>query len=94
MSDPTLNRVAPPPIGSRWQECDNRFTRTVEVVRGFDQVEQKVRIKNVQTGRVTWARLARFSGKSGGYKHLRCSFKHDNGLSCRQWSGHLGAHII
>lgn len=59
-----------PPIGSLWQECDNRFSRVVEVVHGFDPVEDKIRIKGRDTGRITWARLARFNGKSGGYKRL------------------------
>jgi hypothetical protein len=60
-----------PEIGSRWQECDRRFEgRTVEVVFGFDVVEQKVRIKNTATGRITWAKVARFNGKNGGYVRL------------------------
>lgn len=59
-----------PPIGSRWQECDKRFTRTVEVVHGYDAIEDKIRIKNVDTGRITWARAERFNGKSSGYKRL------------------------
>jgi hypothetical protein len=60
-----------PPVGSRWQECDKRFEgRTVEVVFGYDVVEQKIRIKNLATGRITWARINRFNGKAGGYVAL------------------------
>lgn len=55
-----------PPIGSRWQECDNRFTRTVEVM-DHHAIDGKVLIKNVDNGRVSWAKASRFNGKSGGY---------------------------
>jgi hypothetical protein len=59
-----------PMIGSRWQEVDPRFTRIIEVVYGFDTIEKKVRVKNVKTGRVTWAQVSRFNGKRGGYAPL------------------------
>jgi hypothetical protein len=53
-------------IGQRWIERDNRNPREVEIA-GFDEAKGKVQIKG-ETGKLTWAKLERFSGKSGGYR--------------------------
>jgi hypothetical protein len=55
-----------PPIGSKWKELDVRVARTVEVIR-YDQDKQLVRINCLETQRLSWAKLDRFNGKSGGY---------------------------
>jgi hypothetical protein len=55
-----------PPIGSKWKELDVRVARTVQVIR-YDQDKQLVRINCLETQRLSWAKLDRFNGKSGGY---------------------------
>ncbi len=71
MSANTLDTAnEPPPVGSRWIECDNRFNRVVVVVPGWDETRHRIRIKNVVTGRITWAMIARFNGKSTGYRRF------------------------
>jgi hypothetical protein len=55
-----------PPIGSKWKERDLRVGRTVQVVR-YDLAQRRVRIVCLETDRLTWAKLERFNGKSGGY---------------------------
>jgi hypothetical protein len=58
-----------PPIGSKWKERDPRVARTVQVVR-YDLGKRRVRIVCLETDRLTWAKLERFNGKSGGYAPL------------------------
>lgn len=58
-----------PPIGSKWREVALRVTRTVQVIR-YDLVNRRVRISCLETQRLTWAKLERFNGKSGGYALL------------------------
>lgn len=58
-----------PPVGSRWKEVDLRVARTVEVIR-YDVPNGRVRINCLETQRLTWAKLERFNGKSGGYARL------------------------
>lgn len=61
--------------GQRFQECDKRFTRVVEIV-GF--VKGRVKIKTISSppntfkaiGRVTTARRDRFHRRSHGYQRL------------------------
>ena len=55
-----------PPVGSRWKDRDLRVIRTVQVVR-YDLAKQRVRIVCLETDRLTWAKVERFNGKSGGY---------------------------
>jgi len=55
-----------PPIGSKWKERDLRIDRTIEVVR-YDVTKHRVRIVCLETDRLTWAKVERFDGKSGGY---------------------------
>ena len=55
-----------PPIGSKWKERDVRIARTVEIIR-YDVAKRRVRIACLETERLTWAKLDRFNGKSGGY---------------------------
>jgi hypothetical protein len=52
-------------VGQKWQECDPRFVRVVEVV-GWNHAWQKVQLRC--GGRLTWAKLSRFNGKHGGYR--------------------------
>jgi hypothetical protein len=58
-----------PPIGSLWKDLDSRVDRTVEVVR-YDVAKGLVRINCPETQRLSWAKLERFNGKSGGYAPL------------------------
>lgn len=58
-----------PPIGSKWKERDLRAPRTVEVIR-YDVAKRRVRIVCLETDRLTWAKVERFDGKSGGYAAL------------------------
>jgi hypothetical protein len=55
-----------PPIGSKWKERDLRVQRTLQVVR-YDVDKRLVRITCLETEKLTWAKLERFNGKSGGY---------------------------
>ena len=55
-----------PAIGSKWKERDVRVARTVEIIR-YDVAKRRVRIACLETERLTWAKLERFNGKSGGY---------------------------
>jgi hypothetical protein len=55
-----------PAIGSKWKERDARVARTVEIIR-YDVAKRRVRIACLETERLTWAKLERFNGKSGGY---------------------------
>ena len=58
-----------PPIGSKWKERDLRVQRTLQVVR-YDVDKRLVRIACIETEKLTWAKLERFNGKSGGYAPL------------------------
>lgn len=58
-----------PPVGSKWKEADARVTRTVQVVR-YDVAKKLVRLNCLETDRLTWAKVDRFNGKSGGYIRL------------------------
>ena len=58
-----------PPIGSRWKERDLRVERTIRVVR-YDLEKGRVRITCLETDKLTWAKVERFNGKSGGYAPL------------------------
>ncbi len=58
-----------PPIGSHWKDLDSRVDRTVQVVR-YDVAKGLVRINCPETQRLSWAKLERFNGKSGGYAPL------------------------
>ena len=58
-----------PPIGSKWKERDLRVQRTIQVVR-YDLEKRRVRIACLETDKLTWAKLERFNGKSGGYAPL------------------------
>lgn len=55
-------------IGQKWQECDSRFTRIVEV-EGWDTEKGKVQLKSGY--RHTLANLSRFNGRHGGYKFIK-----------------------
>ncbi len=55
-----------PPVGSKWKEVDLRVSRIVRVIR-HDLANGRVRINCIETDRLTWAKLERFNGKSGGY---------------------------
>jgi hypothetical protein len=55
-----------PAIGSKWKERDVRVARTVQIIR-YDVAKRRVRIACLETERLTWAKLERFNGKSGGY---------------------------
>jgi hypothetical protein len=55
-----------PAIGSKWKERDVRVARTVQIIR-YDVAKRRVRIACLETDRLTWAKLERFNGKSGGY---------------------------
>lgn len=61
-----------PPIGSKWKERDLRVERTIQVVR-YDLDKRRVRIACIETDKLTWAKLDRFNGKSGGYAPLPAS---------------------
>jgi hypothetical protein len=63
-----------PPIGSRWKERDLRVERTIRVVR-YDLENRRVRITCLETDKLTWAKVERFNGKSGGYAPLQESAK-------------------
>jgi hypothetical protein len=58
-----------PPVGSHWKDLDSRVHRTVQVVR-YDVAKGLVRINCPETQRLSWAKLERFNGKSGGYAPL------------------------
>ena len=58
-----------PPVGSKWEERDIRVSRTVQVIR-YDLAKRRVRIACLETERLTWAKVQRFNGKSGGYALL------------------------
>lgn len=62
-------RTQYPPVGSKWMEVDLRVTRTVQVVR-YDLAHRRVRINCLETQRLSWAKVERFNGKSGGYAPL------------------------
>jgi len=55
-----------PAVGSKWKERDRRVARTIQVVR-YDLAKGRVRITCLETERLTWAKVERFNGKSGGY---------------------------
>jgi hypothetical protein len=59
-----------PPLGSKWKEADARVSRTVQVIR-YDRAKRQVRINCLETDKLTWAKVERFNGKSGGYVKLR-----------------------
>ena len=63
-----------PPVGSKWKERDIRVARTVQVIR-YDLAKRRVRIACLETERLTWAKVERFNGKSGGYAFLSESRK-------------------
>jgi hypothetical protein len=63
-----------PPIGSRWKERDLRVERTIRVVR-YDLENRRVRITCLETDKLTWAKVERCNGKSGGYAPLQESAK-------------------
>lgn len=62
-------------VGDRFQECDNRFVRIVEVI---EVKKDRVKIQTLEpqthrgiwSGRITWARLDRFHKNSHGYRPL------------------------
>jgi hypothetical protein len=62
-------KIQYPPVGSKWKEVDLRVARTVQIVR-YDVAKRRVRIACLETERLTWAKLERFNGKSGGYALL------------------------
>ena len=63
-----------PPIGSKWKERDLRVERTIQVVR-YDLDKRRVRIACLETDKLTWAKLERFNGKSGGYAPIAAAEK-------------------
>ena len=63
-----------PPIGSKWKERDLRVERTIQVVR-YDLDKRRVRIACIETDKLTWAKLERFNGKSGGYAPVAAAEK-------------------
>ena len=63
-----------PPVGSTWKERDRRVSRTIKVVR-YDEAKRRVRIVCLETDRLTWAKLERFDGKSGGYARVPTTAK-------------------
>jgi len=63
-----------PPIGSKWKERDLRVERTNQVVR-YDLEKRRVRIACLETDKLTWAKLERFNGKSGGYAPMPAAEK-------------------
>jgi hypothetical protein len=67
-----------PPVGSKWKERDLRVARTVQVIR-YDVAQRRVRIVCLETERLTWAKLERFNGKSGGYAPLSLPAKKSGG---------------
>jgi hypothetical protein len=68
-------RIQYPPVGSKWKEVDLRVARTVQIVR-YDVAKRRVRIACLETERLTWAKLERFNGKSGGYALLSPATQH------------------
>ncbi|MCW2477725.1 hypothetical protein [Candidatus Symbiopectobacterium sp. NZEC135] len=54
-------------VGQIWKEQDKRFDRQIEVVEYHNFGGRNVKIKNVKTGRHTWASEERFNGKYLGY---------------------------
>lgn len=74
-----------PPVGSKWKEVDLRVSRTIEVIR-YDVANRRVRINCLETQRLSWAKLERFNGKSGGYAplstHVRAQIR-PNGSASR-----------
>lgn len=62
--------------GQRWKERDARFSRTVVIVE-VNHITGKAAIRSLDPmfgtagGRLTWASLSRFNGKSGGYELIR-----------------------
>jgi hypothetical protein len=62
-------KIQYPPVGSQWTERDLRVARTVQIVR-YDVAKRRVRIVCLETDRLSWAKLQRFNGKSGGYAPL------------------------
>jgi hypothetical protein len=62
-------KIQYPPVGSQWKDLDSRVDRTVQVVR-YDVAKGLVRISCPETQRLSWAKLERFNGKSGGYARL------------------------
>ena len=63
-----------PPVGSTWKERDTRVSRTIKVVR-YDLPKRRVRIVCLETDRLTWAKVERFDGKSGGYARVPAAGK-------------------
>jgi hypothetical protein len=61
-----------PAIGSKWKDRDLRKPRTVQVIR-YDPAKRRVRIACLETDKLTWAKVERFNGKSGGYSALPVS---------------------
>jgi hypothetical protein len=59
-------KIPYPPVGSKWKDRDPRVIRTIQVIR-YDLSKQRVRIVCLETDRLTWAKVERFNGKSGGY---------------------------
>ena len=88
-------------VGDRFQECDKRFTRIVEVVAieknraRIKTIFQRADSRQLCTGRVTTARLDRFFRYSNGYRYLggRC---HDCQLKAGAVvpkGGHIGITV-
>jgi hypothetical protein len=64
VTDDTAPVVA---IGQRWKEVDPRTERVVEILELTDD-GKRARIRTVGSGGWgSWAKLARFNGKRGGY---------------------------
>ena len=61
-----------PAVGSTWKERDLRTSRTIKVVR-YDTSKKLVRIVCLETDRLTWAKVDRFNGKSGGYEPFKAA---------------------
>jgi hypothetical protein len=57
-------------VGEIWIEKDPRYCRKVEVI-DYSFATGKAKIKSLETGKITWARLDRFNGKRGGYERVR-----------------------
>ena len=51
--------------GQVWKELDGRFSREVQVVA---VTPSHVEIRGLKSGRLTRAKIERFSGKHGGYR--------------------------
>jgi hypothetical protein len=68
-----MNEIAQ---GQCWKERDGRFNRTVVIV-AVNRDAGRVAIRTIDpvsgmvAGRLTWASIARFNGKVGGYVFAR-----------------------